>query len=76
MGTTGRAASRNLDVFSRLSVDNRLLFVKLISHWLYDMVKYRCSAIYLESKTLPHLIVFNAIVLIGLLDCERTNLLE
>lgn len=75
-GTTGKAAGRSLDVFSRLSIENRLHFIKLISHWLYDMVKYKCSAIYLESKTLPHLIVLNAIVLFGLLDCERTNLLE
>jgi hypothetical protein len=40
------------------------------------MVKYKCSAIYLKSNTLPYLIVINAIVLCALLDYDKLNLLE
>lgn len=67
-GTLFKSSTKTIDVFRRLKIDNKLLYIKLISHWLYDMVKYRCSAIYIESKTLPRLIIINAIVLCGLIE--------
>jgi hypothetical protein len=75
IGSLFRSTNKNIDVFSRLSIDNRLTYFKLISHWLYDMVKYKCSAIYIQSNTLPYLIVMNAIILCALLNCDKINIL-
>lgn len=65
-------------MFSRLKSETRLTQIRLISHWLYDMIKYKCSAVYLESRTLPHLIAGNAAILCGLMggDCGGVNFLE
>lgn len=68
-GTLFPSSTKSTDVFSRLKVDHRLLYIKLISHWLYDMVKYKCSAIYLKNSTLSNLIVVN----ISLLCCLLNN---
>jgi|JI7StandDraft_1071085.scaffolds.fasta_scaffold682991_1 hypothetical protein len=48
-GNNFKQLSKTVDVFNRLKTDNRMQYIKLISHWLYDMVKYRCSAIYIKS---------------------------
>ena len=74
-GTLFRSSTKSTDVFSRLKTDHRLLYIKLVSHWLYDMIKYKCSAIYLNSSTMPWLIVINISLLCCLLNNNRQNFL-
>jgi hypothetical protein len=60
--------------------------LKLLAHWLYDMVKYFSSAIYIDSPTMPHLIrvlyaymcgiLLNGQVLSKYEDSEREQLYE
>lgn len=72
----GHVGSLHPEVFSKMKTDSRLLYIRLLSHWLYDMVKYKCSAIYLQSQTLPHLITINAAILCGLMGTHKLNFLE
>ena len=47
--------------------------LKIVSHWLYDMVKYYCSAIYIHSYTMPHLINILYIFIVGILQNKKEN---
>ena len=47
--------------------------LKIFSHWLYDMVKYYGSAIYLKSETMPHLINALYTFVVGIVENEKKN---
>ena len=67
-GHINKSYLRRSHIFEYIKTEAKVIFLRLLSHWLYDMVKYHCSAIYLMSSTLPHLIDILAAIICGLLQ--------
>ena len=55
-GHLNESLQKRIHIYRRLSDLQHKKMLKLFSHWLFDMVKYICSAIYIKSYTMPHLI--------------------
>lgn len=75
-GYLNRSYLRQVHVFAQISSEVKVILLRLISHWLYDMVKYCCSTIYIESKTLPHLVEVLTVIICGLIEEKRENMLD
>ena len=60
-------------IYEKISDDDQRKMLKIFSHWLYDMVKYYGSAIYLKSETMPHLINALYTFVVGIVENEKKN---
>ena len=73
-GNVNKCYLRGTHIFADIRTEIKTILLELLSHWLYDMVKYYCSAIFIPSPTLPHLIDILAVVLCGLVHQDKANI--
>lgn len=74
-------AHKEHNVFHKLKNSYRLEFFRLLSDWLYNLIHYRCSAIYLNSSCVSPLITQTYILLSAMLGFDGhsqilTNMVE
>lgn len=63
------------NILSKFKHQNRFEMFQLFLDWLYNLIKYRCSAIYLSSSCVDPLIYQTNLVLASLLGYEQQSLL-
>ena len=72
-GHLNSSLSEGRHIYGKISDDDQRKMLKIFSHWLYDMVKYYGSAIYLKSETMPHLINVLYTFVVGIVENEKKN---
>jgi len=63
------------NILSKFKHENRCEMFQLFLDWLYNLIKYRCSAIYLSSSCVDPLIYQTNLVLASLLGYDQQSLL-
>lgn len=69
----GIAPKRN--ILTKFKYQNRCELFQLVLDWLYSLIKYRCSAIYLSSSCVDPLIYQTNLLLAALLGYDSQSLL-
>ena len=63
------------NTFMKIKSSYRLSLFRLLLDWLFTLITYRCSAIYLNSSCVPPLIFQTYLLLFSLLGCDGHSLL-
>ena len=66
--------NRNHNIFSKFKYQNRCELFLLLLDWLFNLIKYRCSAIYLSSGCVDPLIYQTNLVLAAVFGFDERSL--
>lgn len=67
--------NRERNILAKFKYENRYEMFQLFIDWLFTLIKYRCSAIYLSSSSVDPLIYQTNLVLASLLGYDQQSLL-